>query len=129
MPHPLQEELIKRSQGQGNINLFSRPLVKNPDGSSSTIRSMSINEDGQEILIPTVQRYGLGVLSDDDAIKQFHQTGEFLGKFGSPDEATNYADMLHKEAESGLTTPPLSSSRRDVDPEQLRRVLLHLLTR
>ena len=42
----------------GNINLANRPAVQNPDGSVSTVRSMSFNEDGKEVLVPTVSQDG-----------------------------------------------------------------------
>src|SRR5437660_12571525 len=80
---------------QGNINLNERPVVKNTDGSISTVRSMSFNEDGREILIPTVAGDGSRVLSPDDAVAQYHKTGQFLGKFDTPDNATAYGEQLH----------------------------------
>lgn len=79
----------------GNIDLNSRPIVRNPDGSISTVRSMSVNIDGQEVLIPTVSDDGR-VLSDQDAIAEYQRTGRHLGKFSSPEAATRYAEQLHQ---------------------------------
>lgn len=124
MPDPLKSTLVNRL---GNINLFNRPVVKNDDGSTSTIRSMSFNEDGKEVLVPTVEQHGHGILSDDDAINQYHKTGQYLGKFNDVPAANKYADLLHLEAASGLTTPPLASSHQDVNPERLKQVLLWML--
>jgi hypothetical protein len=82
---------------QGNIDLNNRPVVQNPDGSYSTVRSMSFNEDGNEVLIPTVARDGSGILSNKEAIQQYHKYGEHLGKFDTPKNADVYAKQLHQE--------------------------------
>lgn len=79
--------------GYGNIDLTNRPIVKNSDGSISTVRSMSFNEDGKEILVPTVVNGK--VVSDDEAIQHYHKTGEYLGKFDTIEEADKYAEQLH----------------------------------
>lgn len=115
--------------GPGNINLFSRPLVKNPDGSTSTVYSMSFEEDGQETLIPRVERQGKGVLQEPEAVSQYDKTGEHLGRFSSVPEANAYAEQLHTDFETGNYTPPLASSRRSADPAQLQKVLTFLLSR
>lgn len=81
---------------KGNIDLSKRPVVKNKDGSVSTVRSMSINEDGKEVLIPTVAADGSRVLSDKEAIDQYHDSGKFLGKFDTPENATAYGKQLHE---------------------------------
>jgi spore germination cell wall hydrolase CwlJ-like protein len=80
---------------KGNIDLSNRPRVKNGDGSISTIRSMSFEEDGKEVLIPTVVNGK--VVSAKEAIDHYRETGEFLGKFKTPDDATAYGQWLHKE--------------------------------
>jgi hypothetical protein len=83
----------------GNIDLHSRPVVRNKDGSISTVRSMSVNIDGNEVLIPTVAADGSRVLSDADAVDQYRRTGQHLGIFRSPQAATAYAQQLHKDQE------------------------------
>ena len=83
----------------GNIDLSARPVVRNTDGSISTVRSISVEMDGKEYLIPTVSEDGK-VLSEDDAVKQFKQTGKHLGVFNSPEDATAYARQLHEDQES-----------------------------
>jgi hypothetical protein len=82
----------------GNIDLHARPVVHNSDGSISTVRSMSFeDEDGKETLIPTVAADGSRILSNDEAVDQYRKTGQFLGKFNSPDDATAYAMQLHED--------------------------------
>lgn len=81
---------------KGNIDIHNRPVVKNSDGSISTVRSMSTNIDGREVLIPTVSDDGR-IMSDDEAIYNFMRTGKHLGMFDNPDDATAYAESLHNQ--------------------------------
>lgn len=85
--------------GRGNIDLNNRPVVKNSDGSISTVRSMSFYDDNEkkEILVPTVVNGK--IVSDDEAINHYYNTGEYLGKFDTVDEANNYAERLHEQQE------------------------------
>ena len=85
----------------GNINLFDRPMVKNPDGSISTVRSMSFNEDGKEILVPTISDDGRS-MSNDEAIQMYHDTGKYFGKFDSIKKANDFAQRLHRQQEQLL---------------------------
>ncbi len=81
----------------GNIDIHNRPVVRNRDGSISTVRTISIGTDKGEVLIPTV--IGNRVVSDDEAIREYERTGKHLGIFRTPDEATSYAKSLHNQQE------------------------------
>lgn len=99
-PLPTVARKPKLFRGQivaGNIDLGARPVVKNPDGTISTVRSMSFSPDGQhEFLIPTVSDDGR-IMANDEAVQAFYTTGKHLGIFNSPDAATAYAKRLHND--------------------------------
>ena len=106
--------------GKGNIDLHARNTgLHDENGKLMTVRSMSFNEDGKEVLVPTiVKRDGKWTqLSDDEAIDWYHRTGEHLGKFDSIEEANQYADRLHKQQEK------LYASRTESAPERKSELL------
>lgn len=79
----------------GNIDLNNRPLVKNPDGSISTVESSSYrNAKGQEVLIPTISEEGKH-MTMPEARKYWGQKGQYLGIFDNPANADTYAQQLH----------------------------------
>jgi len=89
----------------GNIDLANRPVVQNPDGSISTVRSMSFNEDGKEVLIPTVSQNGT-IMSPQQAIDEYHRTGQHLGLFNNIADANAMARQIHNQQEQMYNTVP-----------------------
>mgnify|MGYP001593175329 FL=1 len=71
--NPQQRGNTVRPPQMGNIDLYNRPRVQNPDGSVSSIRSMGFNIDGKEVLLPTVSDDGR-IMSNEEAINQYRQT-------------------------------------------------------
>lgn len=80
----------------GNIDLSSRPVVHNPNGSYSTVDSTSWKVPGRgEVLMPQV--VGGRVVDARAALAHFLKTGQNLGTFASPAAANRYAKRLHNE--------------------------------
>lgn len=100
----------------GNINLANRPTVQNPDGSVSTVRSMSFNEDGKEVLVPTVSQDGR-TLTPQQAIDTYHQTGQNLGKFDTPEAATEMARRIHDQQAYGVNNSVFNQTHRAETPQ------------
>lgn len=103
--------------GLGNIDLNNRPVVINSDGSKSTVRSMSFYDDKEkkEILVPTIIN-GKALPTDENgelteegeklARDHYYNTGEYLGKFDTVDEANEYAEKLHLAEEARIGETP-----------------------
>jgi hypothetical protein len=86
----------------GNIDLTTRPLVNNADGSISTIRTINFTDAYNEIIIPTVIN---GTIVDNDSARAYYYlTGQHLGKFpiGQSANATSYSVLLHDYQESWM---------------------------
>jgi hypothetical protein len=83
-------------------------VVKNSDGSTSTVRTISFQDDnGDQVLIPTVHPKGY-IMSDKEAIERYYNTNEHYGKFPTVEEANKAAQKLHQSHEALLSSPLLS---------------------
>ena len=83
---------------QGTIDLTKRPKVRNPDGSYSTVRTMTITDDqGRGINIPTV--IDDRVVDPKEAIEHFKKTKQHLGVYKTQQDALNAAQKLHEDQE------------------------------
>ena len=86
----------------GNIDLSKRKPVTLPSGEKATVRSVSIGTEKGEILIPTIGPNGENWDPDtrsglDAAKSQYEKTGQHLGIFKTPDEASAYGEWLHNQ--------------------------------
>lgn len=100
--------------GAGNIDLYDRPQYRNANGSISTVDSTSYNIDGQEVLLPTVwNRNGTPYHSsnDEEILQRYRDTGEYLGKFSTVEEANDYAEKLHMEQQERYPSSSLPAER------------------
>lgn len=100
--------------GAGNIDLYDRPQYRNANGSISTVDSTSYNIDGQEVLLPTVwYRNGTPYHSsnDEEILQRYRDTGEYLGKFSTVEEANDYAEKLHLEQQERYPSSSLPAER------------------
>lgn len=95
----------------GNIDLNHRPIVRNPDGSISTVRSFSVGIDGREVLLPQVSDQGT-IISQDSAIQNYRRTGKHLGIFATPADANAYAQQLHQDQARQYLGHPGSGGRQ-----------------
>src|SRR5262245_5195420 len=98
MPAPTSED-AKKPLGQiekGHIDLTKQPEVKNPDGSISTVRSITVEMDGQHIILPTVHPDG-HIMGQAEAIGRYLDTGKHLGKFDTQEAADLQAQAIHEQ--------------------------------
>ena len=85
--------------GKGNIDLYNRPQIKMEDGSIATVMSLGFYDDriNKEVLATMVTEKG--ILTEEEAIEHYYQTGQYLGYFNSVEESNDYAWNLHIQQE------------------------------
>ena len=85
--------------GKGNVDLYNRPILKNADGTISTVDSVTFQFDDKFIVLPTIVRDANGnpvrLENDEDIVAHYVKTGEYLGEFDTQEEADAYAVKLH----------------------------------
>lgn len=91
---------------QGNIDLNNRPRVQNPDGTISTVRSIGVNIDGRETLLPTVSDSGEN-LTPEQAVQNYRQTGKHLGQYSTVEEANAAAEQIHQQQAQAIGQQPI----------------------
>lgn len=104
----------------GNIDVTNRPVVPN-QGGISTLRSISTEIDGDQILIPTVAADGSRILTTEEAIQQYLASGKHLGRFDTSEHADDYAQKLHEEQAriyQQLFAPPESGFVENLIPSR-----------
>ena len=110
----------RRTQGQqtppsqpqvpGTIDVSKRKPVTLPSGEQATVRSMSIGTDEGQVLIPTIGPKGENWDPDTDAgyeaaVSHYERTGQHLGIFGTPEEATAYGEWLSGQEAARIGQP------------------------
>lgn len=87
---------------QGNLDINTPiAMVQNEDGSVSTVRTIGVNIDGKETVIPTVHPDG-HIMTDKEAVEHFKKTGEHFGQFDTVDNAQRFARSLHDRQEESV---------------------------
>jgi hypothetical protein len=90
---------------RGNVDIYDRPTVKRPGGYSTTLSS-SYEIGGKEVLLPHVAdlkegTYGTSksknpsIISGKQSRDIYAKTGQNLGKFRTPQQADQYAKVMH----------------------------------
>lgn len=99
---------------KGNIDTSNLPKVYNPEtGGYSTVWSMSIGTDKGEVLIPRV--VDGNILTEEDAVKHYKETGQHLGIFKTAQDANKYAEQLHQEQAKAKTYSADSGTITDIE--------------
>ena len=92
----------------GNIDTSKRRAVKLPGGDYGTVRSMGINDNGKEVLIPTIGPRGenwSGPKGEQRARDHYKTTGQHLGKFNSVAASNTAGKRLHEIEANRINKP------------------------
>jgi hypothetical protein len=91
-----------------NLDINRRPVIQNQDGSISTFRGTTVEQDGVHYVVPGMT--DTQPLSLEQSKAQFQNTGQHFGGFASEDEAQAFAKALHEGNAPGQIKPPVRQS-------------------
>src|SRR6516165_9823759 len=86
-----------------NLDINRRPVIQNQDGSISTFRGTTVEQDGVHYVVPGMT--DTQPLSLEQSKAQFQNTGQHFGGFASEDEAQAFAKALHEGNAPGQIKP------------------------
>lgn len=129
---------LQRPITEGNIDLSTRPIVPNADGTISTVRSIDVALEGDKavlggpegnrrVLIPTIRDDGKA-MSDIEAVEHYNTTGKHLGIFNNAQEASSYAQQLHQDQDRMYSQPSDKEGVRDYIKDAPERGAIDKLT-
>ena len=95
----------------GNIDLVNRPRVKRENGQISTIATIVVGFDDGHVVLPTVSDDGR-MMTKDEAIDVYRQTGKHLGKFSDLKQAVTASELMHKQQEGMPSGVPTNMTSR-----------------
>ena len=95
-PQAISQGLVE----PGNIPLKGRPLIDLGDGRVGSEYSIGIEENGKEVLIPTI--YDGERHSAAEAVQHYRETGQHLGKYSSIEAANQAAQIIHSREDKAL---------------------------
>ena len=79
----------------GNIDIHNREKIP-VDGGYATVRSMNFTDSGgRNVLVPTAADGR--IMTPDEAIDYYEKTGQHLGMFDTPENASRYGEDLHEQ--------------------------------
>jgi len=99
----------------------SQPAVQGPDGEISTVRTIGVGENGREVNIPTVPKEGGRIMSNDEAVQRYRDTGNHLGKYDSIEEAGRAAEALHQNEAREISQAP-KGQQPTITPEMAQAI-------
>lgn len=113
----------------GNIDLSKRKPVKLPSGDTATIRSMSVGTEDGEVLIPTIGPNGedWDPKTEDGYKKAWNhyvETGQHLGIFNTPKEATVYGEWLHNQEQERVFGPSSANSDKKEEKADTSTIII-----
>lgn len=118
VPATVVSDALSEPLEPANFDPTTRTRFPNEDGSERSLVSRSFEIDGKETLIPTVHPETGEVMSDEDAIKYYHKTGQHLGQYPTREEATaagqQYSENQEPPGIENVTSSPVYDGKSSI---------------